>query len=155
MKKVIIMRGIPGSGKSTKAREIAATAITANYSAVICSTDDYFIDKVDGLYKFDRTKLFINHQKNFHAFIGLIHQKVDVIIVDNTNINKSDFSHYEKVATLNGYDVEHIVVNPEISAEDAHARCIHQVPLETIARMRNSLLASLTEPTKDSIEQSR
>ena len=39
------MRGLPGSGKSTKAKKIAGDV------GVIFSTDDFFM--VDGQYKFD------------------------------------------------------------------------------------------------------
>ena len=143
MHKVVILRGIPGSGKSTKARELAATAIQAGFSAEICSTDDFFIDAVDGLYKFDRTKLHTNHTRNFHRFIMSVHNQTNLIIVDNTNINRSDISHYQRVAELNGYDVEIIVVNPDISLEEVFKRQRHSVPFETIRRMQNSLLASL------------
>jgi len=143
MHKVVILRGIPGSGKSTKARELAATAIQANFSSEICSTDDFFIDAVDGLYKFDKTKLYTNHTRNFHRFLSCIHNKINLIIIDNTNINRSDYSHYQKAAELNGYDVEVMVINPNLSLEEVFQRQRHSVPFETIRRMHNSLLASL------------
>ena len=51
-----IMRGVPGSGKSTVASKIKGE------NGIIHSTDDYFID-ANGEYQFDKTLLAKNHEK--------------------------------------------------------------------------------------------
>ena len=51
------MRGLPGSGKSTKAKKIAGEI------GVIYSTDDLFM--VDGQYKYDAKMIGEYHDKNF------------------------------------------------------------------------------------------
>ena len=47
-KKLVILVGLPGSGKSTKAKELAGT------EGIILSTDEFFMK--DGEYQFDFTK---------------------------------------------------------------------------------------------------
>lgn len=91
---VYIMRGLPGSGKSTRAAQIAAEARAAagasSSSSVqpvaIHSTDNYFIDPVSGVYVFNVEMLSVNHQKNLDAFCASLAADVGTVIVDNTNI---------------------------------------------------------------------
>lgn len=126
MKKVYIMRGIPGSGKSTKARELAGE------TGAIHSTDDYF--EVDGEYRFDPRLLHRNHQLNFQAFRASLAVGVNPVIVDNTNIRRRDFKNYVKAAGEAGYQVEEIVI-PLIDAKLAAQRNSHGVPEQAIQRM--------------------
>lgn len=56
VKLCIIMRGVPGSGKSTVAQLLTNKDF-------IHSTDDY--SYVNGVYKFNPMKLQENHEKNF------------------------------------------------------------------------------------------
>lgn len=51
------MRGLPGSGKSTKAKKIAGN------EGVIYSTDDFFM--INGKYTYDPKLIGENHEKNF------------------------------------------------------------------------------------------
>ena len=54
MKKLYIVRGLPGSGKSTFAEALVGSDF------LVCEADKYFI--VDGEYKFDATKLRQAHE---------------------------------------------------------------------------------------------
>jgi hypothetical protein len=93
-REVYIMRGLPGSGKSTRAAQIAAEARAAagasSNSSVepvaVHSTDSYFIDPVSGVYVFNAEMLSVNHQKNLDAFCASLAAGVGTVIVDNTNI---------------------------------------------------------------------
>ncbi len=60
MKIVYILRGVPGSGKSTRA------ALFAGTSGIIHSTDSYFYK--NGEYLYDPSKLGEYHDKNYEAF---------------------------------------------------------------------------------------
>lgn len=126
MKKCVIMRGIPGSGKSTRSRELAGEA------GVIHSTDEYFMK--DGEHCWDPTRLGRNHMLNYQAFMKSVLAGVTPVIVDNTNIRRRDFYQYETFATMHGYEVELVEV-PMIDAKIAAARNSHGVPQKAIERM--------------------
>src|SRR5690606_11001224 len=126
-----ILRGLPGSGKSTIARELAARA-----DAVICSTDKYFYD-ADGNYKFAPDLLSVNHKKNKEEFERACKLGREVVICDNTNTRKWAYDYYGKVAEQYGYQVHILIVgNPQDPAhvEEGVKRNIHGVPAEAIRR---------------------
>ena len=54
-RRCIIMRGLPGSGKSTRARQHVAAA--AGAGSTVCSADDYFVALGGGKYRFDPRQL--------------------------------------------------------------------------------------------------
>lgn len=123
---VFIMRGVPGSGKSTVACEIA------HPDGVVHSTDSYFEE--DGEYKFDPTKLEENHEKNFQAFLKSMSEEKPIVVVDNTNIKRGHFEKYINAAKEAGYVVREISLStPDL--KDAVERNTHGVSQEIIKRM--------------------
>jgi len=79
---LLIMQGASGSGKSTLATTFKAWFEALGEDVVICSTDDQF--KVDGVYKFDPTKLGLYHKNNQDLCRKVLEQGFTAI-VDNTN----------------------------------------------------------------------
>ena len=133
-----IMRGLSGSGKSTKARQIMDSFLEEYpaLSAVICSADYFFVDS-SGEYKFDANKL-----GQAHAFCrGMVDAAtrvgVDLIIIDNTNTRKWEYQSYLDMAKEARYEVEEIIVGDldEESILKYAKRNAHGVPLETIMKM--------------------
>lgn len=139
-KKVYIMIGLPGSGKSTKANELANEY--PPWDAVIHSTDSYFMK--DGKYNFNPGLLGVFHQKNFDAFEKSLKQNLSCIIVDNTNIRPRDRRPYIEAAKNAGYDVEELIIG-EFTDEAVKLyakRNVHGVPLEAIQKMADRFIAS-------------
>lgn len=86
MNTLYMMRGYPGSGKSTWANKKSNDT-----GAIVCSSDSYFMK--DGKYEFDYTKLASNHRKCYIKFLESMCLRKDIII-DNTNAKISDIKTY-------------------------------------------------------------
>ena len=56
-----VMRGLPGSGKTTLAQSMVKSYTEAGKKGVICSADDFFVDN-RGKYNFDMTRLSEAHE---------------------------------------------------------------------------------------------
>lgn len=124
---VYIMRGLPGSGKSTRARELIK-----GQDGVIHSADEFMV--VDGRFVFDPTRLPEVHDKCFAAFEESLKRNVPVVIVDNTNVRRSDFARYADTARAHGYEVRFAVMHHQDVCMLAR-RNIHGVLPSTILRM--------------------
>ena len=124
MEKILyIVRGIPGSGKSTFAKTLGGQ----HYEA-----DMYFIDPTIGEYKFDGSKI-----KNAHAWC-LDKVKTDMavardkIVVSNTFTQEWEIESYFELAKQYGYKTFSIVV------ENRHDGInVHNVPEDKIEQMKN------------------
>jgi predicted kinase len=125
-KDAYIMRGVPGSGKSTKAAELAGD------KGVIHSTDTYFM--VAGQYRYDPSKLQEYHSRNQAAFEQSLQDGVPVVICDNTNVRVAHMLPYITVARRYGYRV-HIVELPHPDPVVAAQRNSHGATEDTIRRM--------------------
>ena len=114
MKKALIVRGLPGAGKSTAVQSVIKAFETRyrseNLNAdqqtlyVIHSTDSYFV--TNGTYQFDAFKLPDFHQRNQDAFKESLRQNVPLVICDNTNIEKWQREPYINAALSAGYEIE-------------------------------------------------
>jgi predicted kinase len=123
MEKVLyIVRGIPGSGKSTFAKTLGGQ----HYEA-----DMFFIDE-EGNYKFDVTKI-----KDAHQWCQSI-VKTDMIleypkiIVSNTSTQEWEMEPYFTLAKEYGYTVFTIVVENRHGGVNQHG-----VPEDKLEQMRN------------------
>lgn len=123
MKRVIIMRGIPGSGKSTQAKK---------YGGLVLSADNYFIGP-DGVYRFNPARIGDAHTACMRGFLDAIELEHPIIVVDNTNTTLMELNPYRLVGLANGYSIE--VVRVVCAAAKAAARNTHGVPFDTVMRM--------------------
>lgn len=138
MKKCYILRGLPGSGKSRKARKLVEKYPSDFYA--IHSADSYFMKRDcqgDMVYTFDPKKLGIYHHLCFMSFKRSIESGKNRVILDNTNIKKSEYNRYVKVAEEYGYKVIVKVVGKftEKYIERYAERNEHNVPIEKIRQM--------------------
>lgn len=135
MKKLVIMVGISGSGKSTRAKEIAAKATAENLTSGIFSTDNYFVH--EGKYLFQPSRLGQFHKMNQAAVAEAMKYGMNCVIVDNTNLTKWERKTYSDIADSAGYTTEVVVVGG-FSPADCQiyaARNAHGVPLTSILKM--------------------
>lgn len=103
------MRGLPGSGKSHDANNLAGE------EGVVCSADDFFgTDAAEYRENYDRyrdegvisAKLYRAHkecqEKANQAMIGNVMR----VVIDNTNVTKKDIRVYAELALVNDYDLK-------------------------------------------------
>jgi len=132
MEKILyIVRGIPGSGKSTFAEKLVGTDF------LVCEADKYFIDKETGKYNFDFTKIKEAHkfcQDTVETYMkdSLVNdQFYREIAVSNTFTQEWEIEPYMELAKKYGYTVFTIIV------ENRHGGVNqHNVPDEVLTKMR-------------------
>ncbi len=120
MKQLFIIRGAPGSGKTTFAHKITPW---------VCEADDYFTNRGTGEYKFNKDKIKEAHtycQFSVNTLMSLGHTP---IAVSNTSIRRWETKAYKLLAEKYGYEVTEIKMLGKFDSE-------HNVPFETIERMK-------------------
>ena len=131
MKRVFfVLRGLPGSGKTTLAKKLAE-----KYNAKIFSTDDLFT--INGKYCFRPEHLKEYHELTFNKAIHAMNEGHNVIL-DNTNIKKSHYLLYVANACRRGYIVCVKTVGRPKDPESwsvYYDRNVHNVPYSSIRRM--------------------
>jgi predicted kinase len=134
MKKLIIVRGLPGSGKSMFVDDFLYSPLCTVHG-VVCSADNYFMH--DGEYQFDPNSLGDAHNYCKGVAIDAMIARASLVVIDNTNSQKWEFMPYLTLARDYNYDVTQITVgqvNQDVVAQ-YHQRNKHGVPEETIRKM--------------------
>lgn len=131
MKELILLRGLPGSGKST-----FANLLTNNSKASVCDADQYF--EKDGEYNFDANFLKQAHEEcRLKAEHGMKNSFTKVVVA-NTFTQLWEMQPYLDLAVQYGYKVTSLIV------ENRHGNSsIHDVPEATVGNMRNRFEISL------------
>lgn len=137
------MVGLPGSGKSTRAAQLALEL----GNTTICSADSFFIN-TEGEYVFNRDKLGSAHmqcQRMAEVALAAGHN----VIIDNTNVRQRDRSIYVDLGNRFNIAVEYAVIGEftDEFAQVAFGRCTHNVPLESILAMANAYRSNPIEAT--------
>lgn len=148
---IALLQSPAGGGKSTLAKKIKAVAELNSLSCEICSADNYFINPDTKKYEFDANKLYMAHSYCKYTFEQAVQNFTNWIIVDNTNTDLKSIRHYYD--PNNGYNYK--IVRPNtpwyFDAEECFKKNTHNVPLETIERMINSIKKFSLEDVKADI----
>ena len=124
MKTLILLRGLPGSGKSTVAKLFGDTP--CHYEA-----DMFFIDERN-VYTFDASKIKDAHNWCRHKTMEAMKAGHPTVIVSNTFTQEWEMEAYYLLAEELGYQVASLIV------ENRHGgKNIHDCPEDKIELMRN------------------
>ncbi len=119
---LILIRGLPGSGKTSLAK-----VLSEDGKYPVLSIDDYFTDPESGSYHFD-------HKSNHLAYAACeentkrcMEQKVEKIFVDNTFTLEWEMSPYVQLAKEYGYRLFVLTVENRHGAQNIHGISTEQI----------------------------
>ena len=128
VKSLYIIRGLPGSGKTTLAHLIALSYNTVGVHAVAHAADDFFTDP-NGNYNYVREHIAKAHDWCQGQVDMEMRCDVPVIIVHNTFTRRFEISAYEDMSDEYGYTISEIICK-------ASFKNVHDVPDGVIEMMR-------------------
>lgn len=142
MNKLIILRGLPGSGKTYYSKQLIAKY--ADEDVEICSADHFFLCDVEVAvgefeekYIFDPYRIAEAHEACKVKAVAALIDEVSLIVIDNTHTQHWEFELYKELAFLGGYECEvhEIVVETEEQLELIYNRQQHNVPKPVLLKM--------------------
>ena len=129
MKKVlVILRGLPGSGKNAFAEVLNTKAI--------CIADDYMM--VNGVYDWAFWKLNAAHKWCERKCERFMKANAELIVVANTSVHSRDMKRYVDLAEAYGYKVFSVIIENRHGGVNSHG-----VTEETIETMRKGFSIQL------------
>nr|XP_020847043.1 NEDD4-binding protein 2 isoform X4 [Phascolarctos cinereus] len=128
---LVLLRGLPGSGKSFLARKL----LEENPNGIILSSDDYF--SKNGQYQFDGNLLGEAHEWNRKRAKEALEKKVSPVIIDNTNLQAWEMKPYIILSQKYKYKIHFREPDTwwKFKPKELARRNIHGVTKEKIARM--------------------
>jgi predicted kinase len=142
--KVIILIGLPGSGKTTWAKQFQ----NGSRYIEIVSSDDFFT-KPDGAYIWTKETAHLGHEQCLRSFIEALQGVEDgisdatTVIVDNTNVKLEDVAPYVRIAQAYRADLEVKWIRHGL--DDCIKRNTHGVPVPVFVKMSGALMTLMVE----------
>ena len=128
-----IMRGVPGSGKSTFANILSNAYKMLGFDVAVHAVDDLHTSD-DGTFFWDESLEDERYLKNFENFCQSIDNGADFVFCDAINLQKNDYNKYVEYAQDKDYFVA-TVCPPLPTAEVAASRNQHWVTEDQIKEM--------------------
>lgn len=125
---LIIIRGIPGSGKSTYAKALKADLEKQGYTVKHFEADDFWYDD-KGNYNFDQKRIHYAHKNCYERAFKALDDGIQYVIVANTFVIRKDMKPYLKEAAARGIEVT-------IYRMDNEFQNVHNVPPDKVAYMK-------------------
>ena len=123
---IVLLRGLPGSGKSSLAR-----LLSENGKHPVFSVDDFFTDEL-GNYKFDHLKNHLAYDLCRNNTEQAMIKSTEKIFVDNTFTLDWEMEPYFKLASEHNYRIYVVTV------ENYHGeKNIHGITEEQVEKMRS------------------
>lgn len=119
---LIIVRGLPGAGKSTMAEKLVRSGAAVHHF----EADMYFVQ--NGEYKFDSSKLNDAHEWCRKMVMTSLRNGHNTV-VSNTFVRKWEVEPY--INMCNGLGIDYVIIEANGEYDS-----VHNVPEETIKRMR-------------------
>jgi predicted kinase len=126
---LILLRGIPGSGKTTLG-SVILRCVGSDQPDVL-SADDYFIDS-NGNYNFDVTKLKEAHNDCQVRCANKMKNEFSKIVVANTFTQEWEMKIYFDMAERYKYRVHTVIVENRHGGEN-----VHNVPEDKLQQMKD------------------
>ncbi len=143
-KRVTILRGLPGCGKSTIARRLVAE----NPGQVsVVSADEFFVKLGNGVYRHDPSLVGEAHSECFRTFLSALRIEVPHIVVDNTNTMVFEMAPYMLGAAAHGYEAKIICVRIDVAT--SVERNAHGAPREVVEALQYALDSEKLPPWWD------
>ncbi len=140
-RKMIILRGLPGAGKSTYCQtrwpQLTPAYLAPNGWPTISVSADHYFMTMSGEYRYDPAGIGPAHAQALCNLIDCIKNNVSTIVVDNTHAMNWEWKVAARLAEVTGYTIEIVdLFDSGKTDEELAARNTHGVPVEAIKNMR-------------------
>jgi len=123
-KDLIIIRGLPGSGKTTIAE------IMKGDSGMVCTADDFLME--NGKYYWTPERAHVAHKLNQRKALMAMEMGVTPVVIANTNTVPKEWKVYQEYAEEFDYRVHTVIIENRHGGKNSH-----NVPEETMDKMKN------------------
>lgn len=131
MKELVILRGLPGSGKSTFAH-----LLTTGRNSVIIENDQHMYE--DGVYIWKPSKMKGAIKETNEKLYRALKEGVELIVIANVNVRLADFNRYMEMGKEHGYKITSLVCENR-----ANTKSKHGVDEETLCSMEENFQLKL------------
>lgn len=125
IKSIFLLRGLPGSGKST-----AATALSENGLYPVFAVDDYFTDPENGAYQFAYDKNHLAYKNCLINTEAAMEGSLEKIFIANTFTLEWEMEPYFELASKYHYRIFVMTIENRHGSENIHA-----IPKEQLVKM--------------------